>query len=175
MLDILIARMIHVEWIHQLKRALDESSTVVSLRSHSDCELGTWLYRKGLRVYSHIPEIELLEESHKAFHDAAEKVRKWHNGAKLNPQPEEAAQARLAYEEALKMSKEIVYHLTNLELEILRQHEESERRHTLEDIILHPFRTLKALSDSKESKLNIPQVWLDVLKEDLQRMDFRKL
>ena len=72
MIDITIARITHVEWVHQLERLLHKDTTSASLPSYHDCELGVWLYGEGLQNYKEIPEIGLLVQSHKLFHVAAE-------------------------------------------------------------------------------------------------------
>ena len=84
MIDITIARITHVQWVHQLEMLLHKNTTAVSLPSYHDCELGVWLYGEGLRTYKSIPEIEQLEQSHKVFHLAADNVIEWHNGSKFS-------------------------------------------------------------------------------------------
>lgn len=86
MLDIMIARITHVEWMSQLEMMLKKNNTAINLRSFTECELGMWLYGEAMKVYEEIPEIDLLERSHKAFHIAADKVVKWHNSQGLNPE-----------------------------------------------------------------------------------------
>ena len=66
-IDITIARITHVEWVHQLELLLHSSTSSVTLPSYHDCEFGVWLYGDGLRTYKEIPEIVLLEKSHKTF------------------------------------------------------------------------------------------------------------
>lgn len=174
MLDIMIARITHVEWVYQLEMILKKRSTTVSLKSHNECDLGIWLYNEGLKVYEEIPEIELLEECHKAFHYAAAQVGTWHNSAQVSPQ--QTAQAELDFEEAQRMSKEIVYLLTMLEYKMLRKHQESEKSsaNVLKKMIRHPWKTLNSVIGEKESGLNVSKVSLDVLRKDIERTGGRK-
>jgi hypothetical protein len=166
MIDITIARITHVEWVHQLEMLLHKSSSTVTLPSYHDCELGVWLYGEGLRVYKEIPEIELLEKSHKIFHIAADNVVQWHNGSKYNSQ--KSAQAEIDFRDALRTSKEIVYHLTMLEFRILQKYQESQEVAPagLKNMINHPWQALKSVIGERSSRLDVARVSLDLLKKD---------
>jgi len=166
MIDITIARITHVEWVHQLEMLLHKNTTSVSLPSYHDCELGVWLYGEGLRTYKEIPEIELLEKSHKVFHIAADNVVKWHNGPKYNSQ--KSAQAEIDFRDALRTSKEIVYLLTMLEFKILQKYQESQEVEPagLKNMINHPWQTLKSVIGERSSRLDVARVSLDLLKKD---------
>ncbi|HIJ90588.1 MAG: CZB domain-containing protein [Desulfobulbaceae bacterium] len=167
MIDITIARITHVEWVCQLEMLLHRSSTSVSLPSYHDCELGVWLYGEGLRAYKEIPEIGLLEKSHKFFHVAADNVLKWHNGSKFNSQ--KTAQAEIDFHDALRTSKEIVYHLTMLEFKMLQKYQKSQEvvPSGLKNMINHPWQALKSVIDGKSRRLDVARVSLDMLKKDL--------
>lgn len=141
MLDIMIARLTHVEWSDQLEQALRMKRTqIMNVRSCNECELGIWLYSEALREYRDIPEIQLLEQNHKAFHAAAEKVVSWHNKPKISPQRD--AQAQADFEEAQRKSKEIIFGLTMLEYKLLRNHKEHAEasESDVKDTLLHPLR-----------------------------------
>ena len=172
-IDITIARITHVEWVHQLELILQKSTTAVTLPSYHDCELGIWLYGEGLRVYKEIPEIELLEKSHKIFHIAADSVVEWHNGPKFSAQ--KAAQVQRDFNDALTMSKEIVYHLTMLEFKILQKYQESQESTAagLKNMISNPWQTLKSVIGEKNSRLNVAKVSLDLLKRDIEKNHVR--
>ena len=166
MLDITIARITHVEWVHQLEMILHNSSSSVTLPSHHDCELGVWLYGEGLRTYKEIPEIGLLEKSHKVFHIAADNVVEWHNSSKFNSQ--KTAQAEIDFRDALNTSKEIIYLLTMLEFKILQKYQESQEVAPagLKNMINHPWQTLKSVIGERSSRLDVARVSLDLLKKD---------
>ncbi|MEI6208478.1 MAG: CZB domain-containing protein [Desulfuromonadales bacterium] len=167
MIDITIARITHVEWVHQLEMLLHKNTTAVSLPSYHDCELGVWLYSEGLRTYKEIPEIGLLEKSHRVFHIAADNVVQWHNGSKFNTQ--KTAQAETDFRDALKTSQEIIYLLTMLEFKILQKYQESQETAPagLKNMINHPWQTLKSVIGERSSRLDVARVSLDLLKKDL--------
>jgi hypothetical protein len=167
MIDITIARITHVEWVYQLEMLIHKNTSAVSLPSYQNCELGVWLYGEGLRVYKEIPEIGMLEKSHKVFHTAADNVVEWHNGSKFNSQ--KTAQAELDFKNALKMSKEIVYLLTMLEFKILQKYQESQEVAPagLKNMINHPWQALKSVIGERSSRLDVARVSLDLLKKDL--------
>jgi hypothetical protein len=173
MLDIMIARITHVDWMYQLEMMLKKGSVAINLRSCNECDLGIWLYGDALKVYEEIPEIDLLEKSHKAFHIAADKVSKWHNNQRFNR--EQTAQAQADFDEAMRMSKEIVYHLTMLELKMLQRYQvcETSSSIVLKDLILHPLQTLHSRIGSKSSKQDISKTSLNLLKRDLEKKDVR--
>lgn len=169
MLDITIARITHVEWVNQLEMMLQKGSSSFNLPSYHDCELGIWLYGEGLRVYKRIPEIEMLEKSHRIFHIAADKVVDWHNGSKFSSQ--KAAQVQVDFNDALAMSKEIVYHLTMLEFKILQTFQKSQESSStgLINMINHPWQALKSVIGEKNSRLDVAKISLDLLKRDIER------
>ncbi len=170
MIDITIARITHVEWVHQLELLLHSSTSSVSLPSYHDCELGVWLYGDGLRTYKEIPEIVLLEKSHKTFHIAADNVVEWHKGSKFNLQ--KTARADIDFRDALRTSKENVYHLTMLEFKILQKYQEAQEAlevapNGLKNMLNHPWEALKSVIGDKSSRLDVAKVSLDLLKKDL--------
>jgi len=173
-LDITIARITHVEWVHQLEMILQKSTTTVNLPSYHDCDLGIWLYGEGLRVYKGIPEIEMLEKYHKIFHISADSVVEWHNGPKFSSQ--KAAQVQADFNDTLAMSKEIVYYLTMLEFKILQKYQESlaSAPSGLKNMINNPWQTLKSVIGEKSSRLDVAKVSLDLLKRDIDKNHVRE-
>jgi hypothetical protein len=168
-IDITIARITHVEWLHQLEMILQKSSFSVNLPSYHDCELGIWLYGEGLQVYKEIPEIGQLENSHRVFHIAADNVVAWHNGSKFNSQ--KSAQVQIDFNDALRMSKDIVYLLTMLEFKILQTYQNTQTSSAtgLKKMINHPWQALKSVIGEKSSRLNVAKVSLDLLKKDIEK------
>ncbi len=173
MLDIMIARLTHVEWSDQLDQSLRNKQLILNVRSHNECELGMWLYNEALREYGDIPEIELLETSHKNFHSAAERVVKWHNAPKISPQHD--ARAQIDFEEAQRDSKEIVYLLTLIEYKLLRgyQTDTEPSRNDVGDMLMHPLKTLNRLllndksNSPRSNRVNISKASLDKLRHEL--------
>ncbi|MEI6705432.1 MAG: CZB domain-containing protein [Deltaproteobacteria bacterium] len=166
MIDITVARITHVEWVHQLEMILREGSTTVTLPSYRDCELGAWLYSEGLHTYKEIPEIIQLETSHKVFHIAADNVVAWHNGSKYDSK--KIAQAETDFRDAQRTSKEIIYILTMLEFKILQKYQESQEVAPagLKSMINHPWQTLKSVIGERRSRLDVARVSLDLFKKD---------
>jgi len=173
MLDIMIARITHVDWMYQLEMKLKNSSAAINLQPFNKCELGIWLYGEALNAYEEIPDIALLEKSHKAFHIAADKVAKWHNSWKSNAELTE--QARADFDVALRMSKDIVYHLTMLELKMLQRYQvcETSSSLVLKDVILHPLKTLHSWIGGRNSGRDISRTSLNLLKSDLRKDEVR--
>ena len=79
MIDIVLARLYHIQVELKLEAALQNKRAVIKLDSHKKCDLGKWLYSSATDEYETIPEIHLLEKEHELFHAAADKVAKWHN------------------------------------------------------------------------------------------------
>ncbi|MBF0338183.1 MAG: CZB domain-containing protein [Nitrospirae bacterium] len=167
MIDITIARITHVEWEYQLELALQKRNLVINMRPYNECELGIWLYSTALKMYQEIPEIELLENEHKLFHMAADKVVKWHNSPKISPRYD--AQAQIDFEEVQQKSKEIIYLLTMLEFKMLMkyQHDSSDQLLDFKSIIKNPLKTLTNMVKGKDKIHNVSQTSLDMLKADL--------
>ncbi|MCX8069276.1 MAG: CZB domain-containing protein [Thermodesulfovibrionales bacterium] len=169
MLDIMIARLTHVEWVDQLERALQKKDLILNVKSFNECDLGIWLYSGAIKEYRDIPEIELLERYHKEFHIAAEKVVRWHNSPRLSPRQD--AQAQIDFEEAQRMSKEIIYLLTMLEYKMLRNYQsirEPQEGQGITGKLFKPFKKLFGGQQRQSSAVSITKVSLDMLKDDLR-------
>jgi len=164
----MVARLTHVEWSDQLEQALKKRALILDVRSHTECELGIWLYSDALQEYRDIPEIGLLEQNHKLFHNAAENVVKWHNAPRISPQRD--AQAQLDFEEAQRRSKEVVYLLTALEYRVLRNYQQrtESAQHDVRDLLMHPIRTAARFLDANRNRVNISKVSLDRLRHELR-------
>ena len=75
-LDFSMARLDHLEWKRKLKSSLEgagEPSEWLAI-SHKDCELGKWLYSRGLQKYDHYPLILELERTHEELHSIAKNI-----------------------------------------------------------------------------------------------------
>jgi len=84
-LDFSAARTKHKLWKTRLRAFLDgeggmsESEAV----SHHDCDLGKWLYGKGLERYGHLPEMQRLEKTHAEMHALIKQVIQAKRGGDL--------------------------------------------------------------------------------------------
>ncbi len=69
-LDFALAKSKHLAWKAKLKNFLDgnESLTTDQAVSHTDCDLGKWLYSSGMANYGHIPPMQKMEVLHKEMH-----------------------------------------------------------------------------------------------------------
>ncbi|MCG6553120.1 MAG: CZB domain-containing protein [Candidatus Magnetominusculus sp. LBB02] len=140
MIDVVIARLKHVQWMYQLELALQKRSIILDLSTYDECELGRWLYSDALKTYADIPEVALLEESHKKFHLAANKVVKWHNAPSISSRLD--AQAQIDFEEAHKMSKEVIYLISMLEFKLLKSFTEINEPKGFINVINNPLKAL---------------------------------
>ncbi|CAK0744996.1 Chemoreceptor zinc-binding domain-containing protein [Azospirillaceae bacterium] len=133
-LDVNAARLLHIDWLMQLEKALAPGSGASSIKrpqSDSECTLGHWLHTVGRVRYSQFEEIKHLISAHKTFHRLIDRgISQLHQGER------EKAQALL--HEARQVSKDIIYLLTFIELEIV----ERERKKYL---ALHPFDAIFSL------------------------------
>jgi hypothetical protein len=120
---------------------LQKRNVIVDIGTYDQCELGQWLYNEAIKLYTDIPEVDLLESSHKMFHLAADKVVKWHNAPRISTRLD--AQAQLDFEEAQRMSKEIIYSITMLEFKLLRKYKDSQTPADLKNMLLHPLKTIE--------------------------------
>ena len=75
-LDFATARLDHLEWKRKLKSSLEDSGEAAEelAISHKDCELGKWLYSRGLHKYDHFPLILELEKTHEELHTIARNI-----------------------------------------------------------------------------------------------------
>jgi hypothetical protein len=143
MIDITIARLTHVEWTNQLELALQKKSSTLDLKAYNECDLGVWLYGKALGMFEEMGEVELLEQEHKLFHLAADKVVKWHNSPRGGARHD--AQAQMDFEEVKRRSKEIIYLLTMLEFKMLKTFQSKEQTANLKSLMMNPIKRLTAM------------------------------
>ncbi|KJR44071.1 NM21-2 [weak similarity to] lipoprotein of MSR-1, hypothetical conserved in MTB [Candidatus Magnetoovum chiemensis] len=143
MIDITLARITHMEWVYQLELTLRNEHVYISIAPYDNCELGKWLYNEAINKYSQINEIETLENEHKLFHYAADRVVNWHN--KRNKSAQSEAQAQIDFEEVKKRSKEIIFLLTVIEYKLISIYQERENKKSKKYIetIKSPLETLR--------------------------------
>ncbi len=107
-LDITYARLAHLRWASTLDHSFRNFGHGVALQAHDSCEFGTWIARVGLKRYSDIHEMRLLEAVHKNFHEAASRIIRCLHGL----QPHKADEA---YADVQNLSREIAWLLTIVE------------------------------------------------------------
>jgi methyl-accepting chemotaxis protein len=68
--DFLMAKQKHLSWKFRIKNFLDgqETLTMEQAVSHTDCDLGKWLYSEGFEKYKEVPEMKELEAIHITLH-----------------------------------------------------------------------------------------------------------
>ncbi|QQS08820.1 MAG: CZB domain-containing protein [Phycisphaerales bacterium] len=69
-LDFSSAKLKHSMWKLKLRDFLDGKPvlTPAQATSHTDCDLGKWIYAEGLSKYGSIPEMLKLEKEHETLH-----------------------------------------------------------------------------------------------------------
>ncbi len=114
MLDFSQARVKHQHWLGRLREVLDNKTVLTAQQagSHTECALGKWLYSVGLKSYSNLAEIHLVERTHAEFHDQVAKIL----GLKEQGHPAEAEQA---FQQLAPLSSKIIALLTELERKVL--------------------------------------------------------
>ena len=111
-LDINMARMAHVRWELALEALVGGADNAELLHGHEDCELGTWLYGTGLRRYGKLESIWHLKTAHKQFHIVA-------NQTVAAVKSGQAADAARSMNAVQRLSGEILFQLTALELDLI--------------------------------------------------------
>ncbi|MBF0373785.1 MAG: CZB domain-containing protein [Alphaproteobacteria bacterium] len=109
MLDVGAARLSHLRWQMALERFIRGSEVPDSLRGHDDCALGRWLAGEGLRLYGENQRIWVLKVAHKRFHRLADQI--------LGQGPSSGDQGAECLEKLRRVSRDILFLLTSLELD----------------------------------------------------------
>jgi methyl-accepting chemotaxis protein len=75
-IDFSVARVKHSSWKVKLRGFLDGKPglTVEQATSHTECDLGKWLYAEGLKKYGSLPEMKSLEKEHAEMHKIVKAV-----------------------------------------------------------------------------------------------------
>lgn len=78
LMDFSLARLNHQIWKMRLKSFLDgkEELTEAEAGSHTECDLGQWLYSTGLKKFDQIPEMHQLEKAHAELHTKVKRIVK---------------------------------------------------------------------------------------------------
>jgi len=109
-IDLSSARFSHLNWRFRLHNYIysDKPVSREELVSHSSCELGQWLYAKGMNDYGAFPEMQKLERVHKELHQVIAEVVSLKDEGKDN-------EAKKAYRRMDKLSTEVMALLDKLE------------------------------------------------------------
>jgi hypothetical protein len=161
-LDANVARLVHVDWAEKLERMVKQGfdranqdqipMDIASLVGHEDCNLGKWLYGKALRYYNDSRVVWPLSDIHQKFHRVVEHMLYDReqllamNHGQLGAEGEELKEhVQQLLVEIHVLSREIVYLLTSMELDILESDQPS--------IFSNPLGALKRLARGGESQL----------------------
>jgi two-component system chemotaxis sensor kinase CheA len=109
------ARSAHQAWDKRLREMLDDAYaiSVEKAGSHQGCQLGQWLYGRGLKEYEHIPQVMELEQIHREFHDHVREVVVLKNN-------QDRSGAQRAFLRVQQMSEQVLRLLTEVEQGALR-------------------------------------------------------
>ncbi len=75
--DFELWRNAHRAWRNRLVEAIQTGSfewDTASVSCDDRCDLGQWIYSRGVKFYAELPEFQRLREDHAAFHRAAAEV-----------------------------------------------------------------------------------------------------
>ena len=111
-LDVNTARLAHLRWELALEASVEGNGGRASLQGHEDCELGHWIYGTGLARYGKHNSVWQLKSTHKKFHHLAEETA-------VAVAAGAQGQARTAMASVRRLSGEILYLLTSLELDVI--------------------------------------------------------
>ncbi len=112
-LDFSAARTKHKLWKTRLRAFLDGESNMNESEavSHHDCDLGRWLYGKGLEHYGHLPEMQQLEKTHAEMHALIKQVIQSKNSG-------DSQKAETVFARVERYSDQIVELLTRVERQV---------------------------------------------------------
>ncbi|MBF0127483.1 MAG: CZB domain-containing protein [Magnetococcales bacterium] len=131
MIDLSVARLVHLKWVLQLEATIRKGRTDMILSSHDTCELGRWLHSVGQQKYGDFPELEQLNRKHRAFHHTAESMVDLFAQSKF-------LEADLLLDEVKTESRDLIFLLTLIEYRLLN-------RTLMDDLLQHPLKTLRGL------------------------------
>ncbi len=102
-MDFSLARFNHQLWKMRLRSFLDGKDGVseAELLSHTQCDLGKWLYDYALAKHADVAEMQQLEKVHAQLHSQVAQIVRFRNGGHLD-------QAKQEYAGLVPLSEEIV-------------------------------------------------------------------
>lgn len=131
-LDLNAVRLAHLRWELGLETLLQGDGGCEPLKGHEDCDLGLWIYGSGLRRYGKLNSIWQLKSAHQRFHKAAEDTMSAFGAGRKEEAVAAMAQVR-------RLSGEILFLLTSLELDVLESQAEGPARERGWGLLLYFF------------------------------------
>ncbi len=112
-MDFALARFNHQVWKMRLRSFLrgKEELTEAETSSHTDCDLGRWIYGEGVKQFGAYPEMQRLEKTHADMHAKVKQIVKLKNAGDLQAADQE-------YEKMKALSDEVVLLLTTVEQQV---------------------------------------------------------
>ncbi|MEZ5444267.1 MAG: methyl-accepting chemotaxis protein [Gammaproteobacteria bacterium] len=109
-IDFSAARTKHLSWKTRLRGFLDgrESMTEAQAVSHRDCDLGKWLYSRGMAEYGQCSAMQQLEKDHAAMHALVKEVVRFKGAG-------ESERAEAKFREIEPLSAKVVRSLDEVE------------------------------------------------------------
>ena len=123
-LDVNTARLAHLRWELALEASVEGRGSHAPLQGHEDCALGHWIYGTGLARYGKHNSVWQLKSTHKKFHHLAEET-----AVALAAGAQDRARETMA--SVRRLSGEILYLLTSLELDVIEAAMAQSRRDDL--------------------------------------------
>ncbi len=115
-MDFSLARLNHQLWKMRLRSYLDDKIIVseAELSSHTQCDLGKWIYGGALDKYKTITEMPQLEKIHTQLHSSVSRIVKLKTGGNIE-------EAKKEYANLVPLSDEIVTLLGTIEQKVKAQ------------------------------------------------------
>jgi len=112
-MDFSLARLNHQLWKMRLRSFLDGKAEMseAELSSHTQCDLGKWLYGGALEKYQSISEMSQLEKAHAQLHASVSRIVKLKNSGNIED-------AKQEYAKLVPVSDEIVTVLVTIEQKV---------------------------------------------------------
>lgn len=111
-LDISHARLVHLRWAESLSKKFRGWGRKAVIEHAGSCALGVWINSIDPKAHQHIPQMKELDRAHKDFHNKA----LW-TIESLNKR--EHAHADHHYSEVVELSKDIIYLLSQIEIQLV--------------------------------------------------------
>ncbi|TAF63315.1 MAG: hypothetical protein EAZ55_14080 [Cytophagales bacterium] len=111
--DFTTARFKHLNWRFRIRNFLDGKETLTheQATSHTDCELGKWIYEKALKNYANVEAIHQLEKVHKDLHAKIREVIALKNNGN-------SKDAEFVLREVFAISDEVIFYLDEAEKKV---------------------------------------------------------
>jgi hypothetical protein len=111
LLNVNVARLTHMRWTRALEQSFRKRGRNLPPQGAEECELGVWLHSADLKPYQDRPSFVQLDEVHKRFHQLSARTI-----AALNRH--HYPEADNHYEQVKQLSRDVVFLLTRIEMEI---------------------------------------------------------